>query len=145
MGNAGCVGGLAHGARRPEADPAMPDRDASAEGGTERPTQVDDGAADEPPGARLVETALEERERRHGERGEPAHGELAEDQEEAGAELRHPSLLVEGTRRDKPPPPRARPEPAPAAEAPRPPGRTRPARSRRGPPRSCWPRTASLC
>src|SRR5437867_4869198 len=79
----------------------MPDREAATESEDERPAKLDDGAADEHPGARLVEAALEERERRHGERGEPAHGELAEDQEEAGAERRHPSLLVEGRRRDK--------------------------------------------
>src|SRR5204862_13767 len=70
-------------------------------GATERRAQVEDGAADEHPGARLVEAALEDRERRHGESGEPAHGELAEDEEEAGAEVRHPSLLIEGTGRDK--------------------------------------------
>src|SRR5439155_1310169 len=85
------VARLGDGERRPECDLAMPDGDAAAESEVERPAQVDDGAADEHPGARLVEAALEERERRHGERGEPAHGELAEDQEEAGAELRHPS------------------------------------------------------
>src|SRR5437667_253343 len=88
------VARLSDGERRPERDLAMPDRDAATESEVERPAQVDDGAADEHPGARLVEAALEERERRHGERGEPAHGELAEDQEEAGAELRHPSLLT---------------------------------------------------
>src|SRR5204863_4714933 len=88
------VARLGDGERGPECDLAMPDGDAAAESEVERPAQVDDGAADEHPGARLVEAALEERERRHRERGEPAHGELAEDQEEAGAELRHPSLLT---------------------------------------------------
>src|SRR5205823_8168688 len=109
----GCeVARLGDGERGPERDLAVPDRDTAANGEVERRAQVEDGAGDEHPGARLVEAALEDRERRHGESGEPAHGELAEDEEEAGAEVRHRSLLIEGTGRDK----RA---PAGAAGAPR--------------------------
>src|SRR5437667_1072816 len=114
----GCeVARLGDGERGPESDLAVPDRDAAANGEVERRAQVEDGAADEHPGARLVEAALEEGERRHGEGGEAAHGELAEDEEEAGAEVRHPSLLIERTGRDKHARARARPEPAAPARA----------------------------
>src|SRR5947208_2831840 len=112
----GEVARLGDGERGPERDLAPPDRGAAAESEVDRPAEVEDGAAHEHPGARLVEATLEGRERRHGEGGEPAHGELAEHEEEAGAEVRpevrHPSVLVEATERDKHARPRARPEPA---------------------------------
>ncbi len=83
------VAGQGGGERRPEGDLAAPDRDALADREVDRCTEVEDGAAEEDAGARFVEAALEHSEGRDGERCEPAHGELAEDQQEAGAEVRH--------------------------------------------------------
>src|SRR5205807_1918684 len=52
----GCeVARLGDGERGPERDLAVPDRDTAANGEVERRAQVEDGAGDEHPGARLVE------------------------------------------------------------------------------------------
>src|SRR6185295_3275516 len=54
-------------------------------------------APEENSGARLVEAALEHREGRNREASQAAHGELAEDEQEAGAEVRHaPAFLDDG-------------------------------------------------
>ena len=51
--------------------------------------EEEDREAEEDAGARPVEAALEHGERRHGEAGDPADGELTEEEEEAVAEARH--------------------------------------------------------